>query len=313
MEQVTAEEHRAGQISETKLDRLLAQFAQDGFVCLGSLITDEKCLDKLTDGLDLAAAQRVLHARFTEQKEWEELTNLGPLLPRTGEWVDTRVVASPIIEQIVVALLGGAAFIRWYGSNTALPLPPVAPHLPPELAETWAAGPPGSGMQHMHMDGHGWSMASEAEASAYSLPWPHPSFKIFCNIAMTDMTPGNGSTQLWPRSQIVVPSATHMACDRQPTDPTTMAPLIEQRCHSQLTRPVQLNLPRGAAVFRDLRCWHRGMPNRSLLPRHMMGVAFGAERDPGAECSFLGRGKQFHVFDDSAKKAFQGTASRQAL
>ena len=40
------------------------------------------------------------------------------------------------------------------------------------------------------------------------------------------------------------------------------------------------------------------------VPRHMLGVGYGAERDPNAECSHLGMGKQRHVFSAEAREAF---------
>ena len=46
------------------------------------------------------------------------------------------------------------------------------------------------------------------------------------------------------------------------------------------------------------------MPNFSDMPRHMLGVGYGAERDPNAECSHLGMGKQRHVFSAEAREAF---------
>eukprot|EP01048_Picozoa_sp_COSAG05_P004265 COSAG05_NODE_224_length_13609_cov_26.220429_8_plen_140_part_00 len=58
-------------------------------------------------------------------------------------------------------------------------------------------------------------------------------------------------------------------------------------------------------VAGDLRVWHRGMPNYSPHPRHMMGVAYGAVRDPGAETSSLGMGIHDHVFSSSCKSVFQ--------
>ena len=36
----------------------------------------------------------------------------------------------------------------------------------------------------------------------------------------------------------------------------------------------------------------------------MLGVGYGAERDPNAECSHLGMGKQRHVFSAEAREAF---------
>ena len=81
------------------------------------------------------------------------------------------------------------------------------------------------------------------------------------------MLPDNGSTQIWPGSNTVAASAAGMPCDVQKIDAARMEPIIEQRLAAAETRPVQLVLPRGAAVIRDLRCWHRGMPNCEQLER----------------------------------------------
>ena len=37
----------------------------------------------------------------------------------------------------------------------------------------------------------------------------------------------------------------------------------------------------------------------------MLGIAYGAERDPGAESSTLGMGKHFHLFSEACKPAFE--------
>ena len=260
MEHVTAAERSAGRLDEDKLQRLQAEFDEVGWCRLGSVV-DAALLGRLEGALDRAAAEQLL-AKGPEA--WATTRSMGPLLPRMAPWVDAEVVANPIVEQIVVRLLGGGAFIRWHGSNTALPGPPSDPPLPAELRDGWAAGP---GMQHLHMDGHGWSLGSESEAGSYGLPWPHQPFKIFVNIAVHDMLPENGSTQIWPGSNKVAASAAGMPCDVQKIDAARMEPIIEQRLAAAKTRPVQLVLPRGAAVIRDLRCWHRGMPNCEQLER----------------------------------------------
>jgi hypothetical protein len=102
-----------------------------------------------------------------------------------------------------------------------------------------AAGPLGSGMQHLHMDGHGWSLSSAEDAGQFAIRWPHPSFKLFCNVAVDAMSPANGSTQLWPGSHRITQSAAHMACDQQPIDPVVMAPLLQQQLADATTRPVR--------------------------------------------------------------------------
>ena len=144
MEHVTAAERSAGRLEEDKLQRLQAEFDEVGWCRLGSLV-DPTLLTRLEGALDRAAAGQLL-AKGPEA--WATTRSMGPLLPRMAPWVDAEVVANPIVEQIVVRLLGGGAFIRWHGSNTALPGPPSDPPLPAELRDGWAAGP---GMQHLHM------------------------------------------------------------------------------------------------------------------------------------------------------------------
>lgn len=80
-----------------------------------------------------------------------------------------------------------------HGSNTALPMPASAPAPQSGLSEGWEPGP---GMQHLHMDGFGWSLPSAEEAAGYGLPWPHDSFKLFVNVATSDIGPANGERSL---------------------------------------------------------------------------------------------------------------------
>ena len=134
---------------------------------------------------------------------------------------------------------------------------------------------------------------------------PHPTYKIFVNFALSDMTPERGSTQVWPGTNTVAASATGMPCDVQQIDIPTMVPIVKARAAEPATAPVQVAVPRGGCMLRDLRCWHRGMPNYSRMPRHMLGIAFGAVRDPGAETSTLGMGIHDHLFSASCAPAFR--------
>ncbi len=55
------------------------------------------------------------------------------------------------------------------------------------------------------------------------------------------------------------------------------------------------------------------MPNGGELPRHMISLGYGAERDPTAECSHLGAGKQKHLFGQDAKQAFARADDKPVL
>jgi hypothetical protein len=138
-----------------------------------------------------------------------------------------EVVANPCVEQLVAAMLGGAAFMRYYNGNTSLP---------DERGNE-------RGWGGMHMDGGGWSFSTAEEAAQHGVDWPHPPFKLFVNFGTSAMTPDNGSTECWP--------GTHLLGD---TAGKAINPqLIDQRRASH--PPAQVIVPKGGAVFRDLRMW----------------------------------------------------------
>lgn len=134
MEEVTAAEHAAGQLGAEKLQRLARHFATTGFITLCNVVPDHGLLARLERGLDIAAAIQLLQKG--PEDGWRTQRTCGPLLPRTAPWVDRSVVASPIIEQLVVHLLGGAAFIRWHGQ----PLPHCHYARPPATAPSPSDG-----------------------------------------------------------------------------------------------------------------------------------------------------------------------------
>ena len=190
---------------------------------------------------------------------------MGPLLPRGSPWVRADVAANSVAEHLVTHLLGGEAFIRWFGSNTALPMPADAAPLPPDVIEGWAAA---EGMQHLHMDGWGWSVISGQR---------HPTYKLFVNYALSDMSAENGSTQLWPATNTVIPSAAGMPCNVQKIDVSLMEPIIRARAADPHSAPIQVTVPRGGAMFRDLRwCGPHFLP--SSAPRACLALLAGVSR-----------------------------------
>jgi ectoine hydroxylase-related dioxygenase (phytanoyl-CoA dioxygenase family) len=116
---------------------------------------------------------------------------------------------------------------------------------------------PGATVQGLHVDTQGdWGM------------------KLAVNFSVDDITPENGATEVWPK--------THRG---------TLLPeesLQEQGKHKELVErmrntpgcgPTQLAVPKGAVCLRDLRVWHRAMPNPSDFPRHMYYLSYSADGD----------------------------------
>ena len=84
----------------------------------------------------------------------------------------------------------------------------------------------------------------------------HPATTLVVNISPIDIHPDNGSTEIWPGSHLITNelSAT-LSAERRAIEP-----------------PVRVTAPKGSVVIRDIRLWHRGVPNRSDQVRHMIAM-----------------------------------------
>lgn len=106
---------------------------------------------------------------------------------------------------------------------------------------------PGSEEQPLHRDTYplwpGWDQA-------------HPASTLVVNISPIEVHEHNGSTEIWPGSHRV-------------TGELTDALIEKQRTH---TPPLRVDAKKGSVVIRDIRLWHRGVPNESDNIRHMIAM-----------------------------------------
>ena len=108
---------------------------------------------------------------------------------------------------------------------------------------------PGSGTQPLHRDGdHLWQNMDTA----------HPTAEVVVNISPQDTTEENGSVELWPGSHLDV-SGRHIDDEHEAR-------------RREITPPIRGNAKKGSALIRDMRLWHRGVPNLSDEPRHMIAM-----------------------------------------
>jgi len=109
---------------------------------------------------------------------------------------------------------------------------------------------PGSSQQPLHRDGgHLWP----------NLKVAHPAASVVVNISPTDVSEENGSVELWP--------GTHLE--------TSTVRRIDERAEEEqrkIAAPVRGNARKGSALIRDIRLWHRGVPNPSDRFRHMIAM-----------------------------------------
>jgi hypothetical protein len=110
---------------------------------------------------------------------------------------------------------------------------------------------PGSTFQRVHRDS---SPLFGSEGGV-----PTPTVGLVVNIPLVDFTLENGSTEVWPGTHLIVdqPDETATLDDR-------VAPLASAR----------VNVRAGSIVLRDLRVWHRGVPNTSAHRRTMLALVY---------------------------------------
>ena len=108
---------------------------------------------------------------------------------------------------------------------------------------------PGSTTQPLHRDGaHLWDDQEIA----------HPTTEVVVNISPQDTTEENGSVEIWPGSHLQVGNG---GVDEQ-----------QEEARRNICPPTRGSAKKGSALIRDMRLWHRGVPNPSDEPRHMIAM-----------------------------------------
>ena len=132
---------------------------------------------------------------------------------------------------------------------------------------------PGSGTQPLHRDGpHLWPGHEP----------PHPTACVAVNISPHDVTAENGAVELWP--------GTHL----HPFPETVVDEETEEE-QRKVSPPVSGCAKKGSVLIRDMRLWHRGVPNRSDRPRHMIAQV---------HCIRWYRNRGSLMFNTGCEKAF---------
>ena len=111
---------------------------------------------------------------------------------------------------------------------------------------------PGSEKQNVHRDaGH---------LFGTTVPGALPVTHIALNVPLCDFTEANGSTEIWP--------GTHLIVDANGADGRRLNERVEG------LPSTRTNISAGSLVLRDMRMWHRGMPNATEAPRTMLALIY---------------------------------------
>lgn len=101
-------------------------------------------------------------------------------------------------------------------------------------------------------------------------------FAIVTNFYLSDVSPANGSTELWVATHRGTTFADHRNCgiEYPPGTPAENMDfgirheLLEER--RRTAPPIQPVVKKGSVVLRDLRLWHAGLSNPAVDPRIML-------------------------------------------
>jgi hypothetical protein len=144
------------------------------------------------------------------------------------------VLLNPLVIAVTRAILGSGLKNIMYSGNTALP---------------------GGTRQPVHPDvGQLWPQ----------LAHPTPPYALVVNIPVVDMDAHNGSTELWPGTQLDTTVSVHDGSMRIAQD------MLDRR--RAVEPPLQPSVRCGSVVIRDIRMWHAGMPNHADQPRPMIAM-----------------------------------------
>ena len=158
----------------------------------------------------------------------------------TRDHFDPAIFLNPIATQVTSTVLGPRPRLSFISGNTALP--------------PSAASPPQSQPTHSDAD----------------MQHPDCPFALVVNVPLVQMTPENGSTEVWLGSHI----GSNLHCQEgqhgERASGRIKHALLEER--RAMRPPSQPTVKKGSIIIRDLRLWHGGKPNMSEQIRVMLAM-----------------------------------------
>lgn len=230
---ITPEEVEGRKMRAEHLRAAVEAVHTDGFVVLNRVV-DLAHLDALRDRMleDLEALRSRKDAPFN----WNR-GNIQQDPPPFPPYLFRDVLLNDAVVAVTKALLGPGLRNSLYSGNTALP---------------------SRERQPVHADsGQLWPHLKVA----------HPPHRLVVNVPVVDMTPENGSTEIWP--------GTHLDTSVSVQD-DIKAPVEAVERRRAVVPPFQPTVRRGGVLIRDIRLWHAGMPNLTDQPRPMIAMIHNA-------------------------------------
>ncbi|KAI5921438.1 hypothetical protein F4810DRAFT_712476 [Camillea tinctor] len=219
-------EIKSSRLNERNLELAVRSMHEDGLVVVEDVVPHEH-LDHLNEKMVRDA--RELQARGEDGPFNYNVGNLQQDAPPWAEYFYPSVFTNRIATQITSSVLGPRPRWTFCSANAAMPaLPGAAP-----------------ARQPVHSD------ADFAHPS-------HP-FALVVNVPLVDMTPDNGSTEIWLGTH----SVGGVSAQEGAHGERASGRILESRLTAWQGGPCQPTVKKGSVVVRDLRLWHAGMPNRT--------------------------------------------------
>ncbi|KUI68743.1 Kanamycin B dioxygenase [Cytospora mali] len=224
--ELTAKELQNKRVGSHNLQAAVEALHRDGLVVLKNAVHLAH-LDKLNARMVPEAKE--LYAKPSTHRNFGPNTgNIQQEPVLEDGYIFQDIIANPWATDVIQCMLGPRPTLRFYSANTAFK---ATDRQPP----------------HIDVD----------------FDFPMAPFGYCVNINLVDVTPENGSTEVW--------LGTHADTNVSVLDTEVyqIRPSLQSR-RRETRPPVQPSLPRGSLVIRDFRLWHAGMPNLTDGPRVML-------------------------------------------
>ncbi|RHZ56575.1 uncharacterized protein CDV56_102455 [Aspergillus thermomutatus] len=233
----SATEIKNRQLTPQNLEIAIRSLYHDGLVVVENAVP-HAALDRLNEKMVRDAY--ALQSRKENSPYNYNRGNIQQDSPPVKDYFDRDIFLNPIATQITTTALGPRPKWTFCSGNTAMP--------------PTADCPPTS--QPVHSD------------ADFDHP-THP-FAYVVNIPLIEMTPENGSTEIWLGSHI--DSGLHVQEGRHGERASGRIKLDELEKRRAIRPPCQPVVPKGAIVLRDLRLWHAGIGNQTDEVRVMLAM-----------------------------------------
>ncbi|CAE6405536.1 unnamed protein product [Rhizoctonia solani] len=225
----SASERAAGRFGPANLLLALEALHQDGIVAIKDVIKESH--------IDALNARMIPDAyALRDRKESPYNYNRGNVQqdpPPEPSLFFRDVFLNPFAIQVSNAVLGNRPKMTFCSGNTALK---------------------STERQPVHTD---------ADFAQPSIP-----FALVINCGLVDMTPENGSTELWLGTHTMANLDAQDGLHGERASGRIKPEPMEKR--RGVSPPFQPFVPKGSILMRDLRLWHAGMPNKTEKPRVML-------------------------------------------